>query len=194
MCSLQLSNLESWYVVHCQPLKERQADAALAHYLGLITYLPAIRRRFRGRVQQAPLFPRYLFVRANLQVVALSTINATPGVLRMVAFDARPQPVSAALIEALRQRVDLLNAQGGLPEHNFHPGEAVQLKDGPLQGLEAVFVGPMKPSERVQILIHFLGQLREVDVDVDMLERPSSMPTLKRERRTRGKGRRVKRQ
>jgi hypothetical protein len=58
--------------------------------------------------------------------------------------------------------------------------------------LEAVFLGTMKPSERVQILIHFLGQIREVDVDVDMLERPSSMPTLKRARRTPGKGRRVK--
>jgi transcription antitermination factor NusG len=103
MCSLQLSNLESWYVVHYQPLKERQADATLAHYLGLITYLSAIRRRFRGRVQQAPLFPPYLFVRANLHVVALSAINATPGVLRMVAFDDRPEPVSAALIEALRR-------------------------------------------------------------------------------------------
>jgi transcriptional antiterminator RfaH len=183
---------EHWYVVHCQPLKERQAAAALEHNLGLATYLPEIRRRFRGQLQQAPLFPRYLFVRANLHTTAPSQINATPGVLRLVAFDETPQPVPAAVIGALYQRVCELNVQGGLLEHQFRPGDPVQLADGPLQGLEALFVGPTKPSERVRILVHFLGSLREVDVDVDVLAKPAPGLIFRRERRTRGKGRRIK--
>jgi len=184
--------VDSWYAVFCQPLKERQAAAALEHNLGLVTYLPEIRRRFRGQVQQAPLFPRYLFVRANLQNVALSAINSTIGVLRLVAFDGVPLPVPVTVIKALRHQVQTLATEGGLIGHRFHLGETLRLKDGPLQGLDALFMGPMTPSERVRVLIDFLGQLREAEVNADMLERAGPAPELKRGRRTRGKGRPIK--
>jgi transcriptional antiterminator RfaH len=183
----------AWYVVHCQPFKERQVAAALEDQLGLAVFLPEVRRRYRREVQPAPLFPRYLFVRANLQAIPLSRINTTPGVLRLVAFASVPQPVPASVVRAIRERVDDLNAQGGLLEHHFHPGETVRLAAGPLRGLEAIFKGPMHPSERVRVLIEFLGQLREAEVDVDLLERTSPSPAPKRERRTRGKGRGIKR-
>jgi transcriptional antiterminator RfaH len=184
--------VDQWYAVYCQPLRERQAAVALEYRLGLATYLPEIRRRFRGQVQQAPLFPRYLFVRADLYAAAPSRINATPGVLRLVAFGETPQPIPAAAIEALCQQVEQLNAQGGLPEHGFHPGDPVLLASGPLQGLAALFVGPTTPSERVRVLVDFLGSLREVDVHVETLEKPNVPVVFRRERGTRGKGRRIK--
>jgi transcription antitermination factor NusG len=96
------------------------------------------------------------------------------------------------VIEALRQQVDLLNAQGGLPEHSFRPGDPVLLTRGPLEGVAALFVGPTTPSERVRVLVQFLGSLREVDVDVETLELPGQHAEFKRERRTRGKGRRIR--
>jgi transcriptional antiterminator RfaH len=184
--------LDQWYVVHCKPIKESYAAAMLQDWLGLYVYLPEVRRRFRGQIRQAPLFPRYLFVRANLQAIGVSSINATPGVLRLVTFGELPQPVPASVIETLRQRVDDFNARGGLAEHHFRTGAAVRLKDGPLRGLDAVFVGSVKPSERVRVLINFLGQLREAEVDVDTLEEVASDRAPKRERRTRGGGRRIK--
>ncbi len=183
-----------WYVVHCKPFKEEQVAATLEHPMGLMVYLPEVRRRFRGQLQRAPIFPRYLFVRANLQEVRLSSLNAAPGVLRLVMFGEMPQPVPVAVIEALRERVDRINDRGGLLDHQFRPGEMVRLTDGPLQGLEAIFIGPMKPSERVRVLIDFLGQLREAEVDVDLVERSGSALPLRCERRTRGRGRRIKKQ
>ncbi len=191
-----------WYVIHSLPLKERPAAAALHERLGLTVYLPEVPQRFRGVLQPAPLFPRYLFIRANLDQVALSAINATPGVLRLVSFDERPQPVPAAVIRGLYQRVEALNDVGGLPPHTFQPGEAVRLTGGPLCGLEAVFVGPPAPSERVRILLEFMGRLNEVEVEAHLLEPTgnsplaadlSPVPAPKRERRTRGKGRSVRR-
>jgi transcriptional antiterminator RfaH len=192
MPQLQPSGLQSWYAVYCKPLREWQAAVALEHYLGLAVYLPEVRRRFRGQIQRAPFFPRYLFVGANLQAGTLSCINAIPGVLWLVSFGGTPQAVPAEVIEAIREQVDSLNAWGGVPEHSFHSGDAVRLKDGPLQGLEAIFVGPMKPSERMRVLIHFLGRFSEAEVDVDKLEYVSSGSMPKRERRTRGKGRKIR--
>jgi transcriptional antiterminator RfaH len=178
-----------WYVVHCKPHKEWQAASALTERLGLATYLLELRRCSRGRVQRAPLFPRYLFVRMDLQTVGVSHINATAGVLRLVSFGGAPPSIPETVIEALRQRVDILNDHGGLLEHGFHPGDTVRLTHGPLRGLEAIFIGPMKPSERVRVLIEFLGQPREMKLPVDILERAGTSPAPKRERRTRGKGR-----
>jgi transcriptional antiterminator RfaH len=187
-----MSNLASWYAVHCQPLKEWQAAVALESYLQLVVYLPEIRRRFRGQVQRSAFFPGYLFVRANLQIVKCSSINTTPGVVRLVSFGETPQPVPDAAIEAIHEVVDNFNRVSILPAHNFRPGEVVQLRGGPLQGLKATFAGPMKPSERVQVLIDFLGSCRKAEVDVHLLERVGPEPTAIRERRTRGHGRKIK--
>lgn len=184
--------IQQWYVIHCEPLKERWAASVLRERLGLTAYLPEIRRRFRGQVRYAPLFPRYLFVQLDLQQVALSKINTTPGVVRLVSFDDMPVPIPASVIDALRERVDSLNSAGGLPQHNFHPGDTVRFTSGSLRGLEAVFVGPMRPSERVRVLIEFLGSLREAEVAVDLLEPAAPAAVAKRERRTRGKGRKIK--
>lgn len=180
-----------WYAVHCKPLKEAQAATALIDHLALTVYLPEVRRLFRGRKQRTPFFPGYLFVQANLHYVTPSRINATPGVLRLVAFGELPQAVPAEVIDLIRQRVDDLNMHGGLIEHGFRPGDAVRFKSGPLRGLEATFIGPMKPSERVRVLIDFLGSLRETEVDATMVERAAAPPP-RRERRTRGKGRWIK--
>jgi len=191
MSNRQASHFQSWYAVHCNPRKEWQAAAALESLLGLTIYLPQICRHRRGQIDQIPFFPRYLFVWADLQTIGLSTINATPGVSRLVTFGETPQPVSITVIEAIRDVVDELNDRGGLPEHSFHFGDTVRLKDGPLCWLEAKFVKSIKTRGRVRILLDFLGQLREAEVDADRLELAQVEPNIRRERRTRGNGRRI---
>jgi hypothetical protein len=58
--------------------------------------------------------------------------------------------------------------------------------------LEAVFLGPMRASERVRVLIEFLGQLREAELDVSALEKSQPDARGKRQRRTRGRGRPIR--
>jgi transcriptional antiterminator RfaH len=192
MPNLQTSHFQSWYAVHCKPRKEWLAATALESLLGLTIYLPQVCRYGHGQFDRTPFFSRYLFLWVDLQTTALSTINAAPGVSRLVTFGERPQPVPITVIEAIRDVVDDLNAQGGLPEHPFHFGDTVRLTDGPLCWLEAKFIKSMKSSGRVRILIDFLGQLREAEVDADRLEPAQVEPNPRRERRTRGKGRKIK--
>jgi transcriptional antiterminator RfaH len=183
---------DEWYVAHCKRLKEWQTAAAIKERLNLIVYLPEVRRRLAGHLRHAPFFPGYLFVQTNLREVALSQINAVPGILRLVAFGELPQPVPAQVVEEVRLQVDDLNARGGLMPHSFQPGDTLRLTGGAFRGLNAVFLGPLKPSERVQVLIEFLGSLRKLELPVDQIERPSDQLAPKRERRTRGKGRPIK--
>ena len=183
-----------WYAVHCQHSKEWQAAAALKTLLDLQVYLPHVQQRVRGKSQATPFFPGYLFVRADFQIVAPSKLNALPGVIRLLVIDDQPRSITPAVIEHIRLRVSDINAHGGLVTHHFHPGDTVRLKAGPFRGLEAAFLGPMKPSERARVLVDFLGGLREADVSIDDLEHIHSAPLpAQQERRSRGKGRPINR-
>jgi transcriptional antiterminator RfaH len=190
---LQFRNAEGWYVIQCQPFGERIAAAVLERHLGLLIYLPELRRLKHGQVQQILLFPRYLFAHINLYRVTVSQINTVPGVLRLVVFGDFPAQVPHEVIESLRERVDVLNINGGLPQYSFKPGDLVHIKDGPLQGLDAVFVESMRSNERVQVLLSFLGHLSRVELDVEVLEPTDSPQRLSHKRGTRGKGRKINR-
>ena len=189
--SAQPDDRSPWFVVHARPWKELLA-ASLLEEADLQVFLPQVRQQRRGQMQRAPLFPGYFFVRPRGEGVEFGAINHTPGVIRVVAFGEKPQPLSAAVVEAIRQQVEALEDQGGLPQHPYKPGDPVRVTAGPLEGLEAVFVGPMKPTQRVQVLLEFLGRQQQVEVDVGALEQSSAPQPVKRERRTRGKGRRIK--
>jgi len=179
-----------WYAVHCRHAKEAQAAAAISTFLDLHVYLPQVHQRLHGKSQVRPFFPGYLFVRADFQIVAPSKLNAMPGVIRLLVFDDQPRSIPNVVIDQICTYVNEIDARGGLPTHHFQPGDTVRLKAGPLRGLEAAFLGPMKPSERARVLVEFLGSQREADVHVDDLEsvRSTPLPT-QQERRSRGKGR-----
>jgi transcriptional antiterminator RfaH len=176
-----------WYVVHTKARQELLSAGLLEQRLAVTVLLPQVRQRSRGQMRAAPLFPGYLFVELDLDQTEASAINNTPGVIRLVAFGGAPKPVPARVIEALQARLAEIDAQGGLPQHPFKEGDRVRLKDGPLAGLEAVFVGPMRPAERVRVLLEFLGQEQEALVPVEDLETAGG--PARRPRRTRGKGR-----
>jgi len=189
---------DPWYLIHCQPRKEISAANALKSNLGISVYIPEYHLCFRGHERNIMLFPNYIFAQADLQKVPLSKINTTFGVLRLVGFDRGPQPVPSYVIEQMRERFkDMV-----MPKHQqFCPGDMVRIKrDGPLQDLEMIFVGPTTSSQRVSVLLSFLGRLKEVYLDAEALEKVSSPITSdnnvvtayhQRERYTRGKGRKI---
>jgi transcriptional antiterminator RfaH len=122
-------------------------------------------------------------------------VQWTPGLRRVVAFGDRPVPLPDEVIDLIRRKLEGLNAGGGWPVHTFQPGETVRITDGPLQGLLAIFEGPSKPSERVRVLLTFLGQAKHVNLPAADLEKAppeTGAPAPKRPRRTRGRGRRIK--
>ena len=186
--------MEQWYTVHTKPNAEYQVATAL-DCRWIETYLPEIKvsKAPRGR-ERKPFFPCYLFIKTNFEVIDLSHIHWIPGLRRIVAFDNQPVPLTDEIIELMRDTVDAINAAGGQSRHTFRPGDTLRITDGPLEGMLAIFEGPATPSERVQVLLTFLGQISRARVPVSHLEKAPptiELPIAKRTRRTRGQGRRI---
>lgn len=194
MNSTEVTNPElPWYVVHARPQQELLAAAVIQANLGLVTWVPEVKQHRRGQRQLGPLFPGYLFVQGASMGLPTSSINSSPGVLRVIAFGSEPQPLPATVVAELRQAVDGVNEQGGLPQHPFRPGNTVRFRRGPLEGLEAIFIGPLEPAERVEVLLRFLGSQRTIYVAPNELELVAN-PIIERPtgRRSRGAGRPIR--
>jgi transcriptional antiterminator RfaH len=187
--------MRQWYTLYTKPNAEYQVAATLQKR-GIETYLAEIEspNGRKGR-EKKPFFPCYLFVRVDFDETGLSQVQWTPGLRRIVAFDDRPVPLSDEVINLIRHRLEGVNAGDEPPIHPFHAGETVRITDGPLVGMQAVFEGPSTPSERVQVLLTFLGQASRAYISVNDLEKDSTEiqgAAPKRPRRTRGRGRPIK--
>jgi transcriptional antiterminator RfaH len=185
--------MRHWYALYTKPHAETQV-AAVLDGRGIEVYLPMVRRRSRGTWRELPFFPSYLFARFSLEDGGYSAVEWTPGLRRVVTLGDRPAAVPDEAVDLIRTRLEQISAAGGLPAHGFRPGDEVRFTSGPLEGLHAVFEGPMTPAERVQVLIDFLGQTNRAEVPVAGLEkvRESDIPR-RRPRRSRGRGRPIRR-
>jgi transcription elongation factor/antiterminator RfaH len=148
-----------WYVLHTKPRKEE----FLRDQLGIRSieaYCPRIRVHVvnpRAR-KVSPYFPGYLFVHVDLNNISPSTLQWMPGASGLVSFGGEPAFVPEGLIQAIRQRVDKVNASGGELYDGLHPGEEITIQGGPFTGYEAVFDTRLPGSERVRVLLKLLSK------------------------------------
>lgn len=152
------SDESGWYVLQTKPHQEALVEQRLSRD-GIPPFLPRIAIRVRaGRYLQrriAPMFPRYLFVRAEIRA-QWKTIRYTPGVRDFLRCDGEPHPVSEDVVATLRTRV----GPGGVfspPVRHFSPGERLRIEEGPLQGLDAIFQQELSGPERVAVLLTTIG-------------------------------------
>lgn len=154
-----------WYLVHTKPRQEKYALENLERQ-GYQCYLPTLwsegLRQGLLTVSDAPLFPRYFFIRLGQGKGAKSwvPIRSTKGVSRLVSFGAEPARVDDGLIELLRTQEKLVRAG---PERLFEFGERVCLTEAPFSGIEGVY--QMADGEhRVFVLIELLSKQVRVHV------------------------------
>jgi transcriptional antiterminator RfaH len=188
--------MDQWYTLHTKPNAEYQVAGTLQQR-NLQTYLPEIdtAQPKKGRLKK-PFFPCYLFLRIDFENVGFSSVQWTPGLRRIVAFDHQPVTLPDEVINIIRRRLGELEVTGGWPGHTFKPGDPVRITAGPFRNMVAIFDRPTSSSERVQALLHILGQASRVQLATTDLEKASGQvelppPVTKRPRRTRGRGRRI---
>ena len=161
--------MKSWYVIQTKPRLEAQAQENLARQ-GLEVYMPQcrVRRRRRGRWVTAiePLFPRYLFLSADLSVTNTSSVRSTRGAVGFVKFGGEPCALAQRTIDLLRAREDALTGLHDIGQHRFSAGDNVTVVEGPFAGLDAVFVTD-NGDERVILLLNWLGRANKIVVARD---------------------------
>ena len=179
--------MDAWYALYTKPGAEGKVANTLTER-GMRVCLPMLPQRDRGRAN--PLFPTYLFVRCDLDVMGLSVLEWTPGLRRILSFGGRPARVPDSAVELIERKLVEIEASGGLPAHGFSPGDEVMIDSGPLAGLYGIFQGPVGPAERVHILLRFLGEANRTEIPVASLRSISPDESLRLRRRgTRGHGR-----
>lgn len=139
---------------------------------GLKAYLPRMRCNQRGKETVVPLFPGYLFIEPPTTNRALAALNSTRG-LKRVIMSSNEKPASIPVEEIMRLMA-LEDDKGviDLPEEQrrgFRRGQSVRVKSGPMFGLCGV-VKFTRGSERVRVLLNFLGRRTPVDVGARVLE------------------------
>jgi transcriptional antiterminator RfaH len=183
--------MEQWYILHTKPNAEYQVVKALTQ-CQIHTYLPEIKLP-KTRQSHKPFFPCYLFARIDFSLVAVSSIQWTAGLRRVVVFGSEPTPLPDEVIELIRHKLGEIEAAEGWLAHVFKAGETVYITNGPFKDMLAIFDGPTRPARRVQVLLNILGHASRVQVEVDDLAKAltGAEVTFKPPRGTRGQGRKI---
>lgn len=152
--------MKRWYVVYTKTGQEQVAEGNLLRQ-GYEVYLPRYRRRIRHarRTQtvRTPLFPRYLFVRLDLETDPWLAIDSTIGAVGLVRFTDKPAWVRDSVVTEVLNRQD----DGGLVRlvdaADLCSGDKVAVSDGALSEVTGVFLNS-RDSDRVQVLFRLMGR------------------------------------
>ena len=148
-----------WYVMRSKPNKESLLweQLSLQKIECFYPYLRVKPVNPRARKLRA-YFPGYVFVRVDLERTNLSALQWMPGALGLVSFGGEPASVPETLVNAIRNRVEQVNAAGGEVLAGLKKGQAVTIQAGPFAGYDAIFDARLSGNERVRVLLKLLDQ------------------------------------
>ncbi|HEY5895293.1 MAG TPA: transcription termination/antitermination NusG family protein [Chthoniobacterales bacterium] len=159
-----------------QPKREHIAAAHLRQLDGVEVFCPRLRFQrptVRGlKWFHEAMFPGYLFARFDF--LQLKEVRYSSGVSAVLQFGGCYATLDDDTIESLRSRTDA--QQVALVESRIKEGDVVEIVEGALQGLEAVVTEVLPGSERVKILLNFLGREIHAETQTPRLLPPRKHP------------------
>ena len=154
-----------WFCLKAQPKREHLAAAGLRKQFSVVCFAPRLRARKlmkRGAVWFVEaMFPGYFFAQFDY-LTQRRAVEHAPGVRGLVQFGDRVATIDAPTIEGLRRRMEANETVTIDPE--IKVGQEVQIAHGPFQGLEALVTQLLPASERVRVLLEFLGRSVQMEV------------------------------
>lgn len=160
--------MEAWYLVGTKLKCELKVKQNLFHKYGLMSFFPVFPPKKAKSAIGLPLFPRYVFVRCDLER-DFQKIQYTPGVTKMVCFGAVYPPIPDEVIHCLQARCDEHDQIMSLPVVKeevpvFEKGQVVRIKEGLFEGCQGI-IQEKRGNRRVQLLLEMAyGPLVKVEV------------------------------
>lgn len=162
--------MEHWYVIQTKPRQEVLAQQNLERQ-GYKCFLPRIKqwKKKRGERQlvEKTFFPNYLFIRLDLCTANTAPIRSSRGVNKIVRFGNEMVPVSDPMIDTIKQRSEAEVFE--LDNLNFKPGQQVQIENGALAGITAIFQ-EKRGEDRVLLLLNMLGKQQRLEIPTAALD------------------------
>jgi len=155
-----------WHVIRSKPNREdflaRELESrAVEVYFPCLRVHPVNPRARRYK----PYFPGYLFIHVDLDQTNPSAFERVPGAANLVSFGGEVSSIPDNMVHAIRCKVDEINASGGEKAEEWHPGDVVEIDQGPFAGYSAILDATLSGSERVRVLLRML-QKRELPVEM----------------------------
>jgi transcriptional antiterminator NusG len=157
----------AWYAIwtrsHCERLVAGQLAAK-----GIPAFLPEMRirssRRGAPAIVRAPMFPGYLFVRQVMDKACYVEMLKIRQIVRVLEDGwTRLTPIPDADMSAIQRIVEADVPAFAHP--HLTQGERVSIVEGPLTGLEGVFVRGQTDQGCLVISIDLLGRSVAVKID-----------------------------
>jgi transcriptional antiterminator RfaH len=163
--------MKRWYALYTKPREEVWARTNLEER-GLEVYLPRyLKRRSHARkveMVKMPLFPRYIFARADVSQGERPAMAYAPGVEYVLSFGNELGTVNDRLIEEIRQRED----ENGLVTMGmaakFKAGQQVRVEGGAFSDHVGLFQCS-SDNERVFVLLNLMGGSVRVHLPMDSI-------------------------
>jgi len=116
-----------------------------------------------------PFFPGYMFVKTDLSIVNISTFQWMPFSVGLVSFDNQPLNVPEDLIQAIRKRLEKINAMTTQLLDSVERYDWVKSNASPFIGYESVFdqasSGDTRVAELFRLLTDFTYQIGKVSLE-----------------------------
>jgi transcriptional antiterminator RfaH len=159
-----------WYCLRAEPKREHIAAVGLRKRFEIVCFAPRLRSRKltrRGPVWFVEaMFPGYFFAQFDY-LNERRRVEHSPGVTGILQFGDRLATIDADTIGNLQKRVQADEVITIDPE--LRVGQEVQIARGPLLGLEALVTQLLPASERVRVLLEFLGRSLQMEVPKETL-------------------------
>ena len=166
-------NPPEWFVVRCQTKREHIAAGHLRELEAVEVFCPRLRYRKatrRGKIWWVePMFPGYLLAKFSIAEMERA-VTFCQGVRGLVRFGAGIPAVPESFIESIRREIrnrkDADDKEMITLNPIIEPGDEVEVATGPFQGMQGTVISVPSATERVKILLEFLGQQHAVDMDL----------------------------
>ena len=155
-----------WFLVYTKARAEARAKKNLENqgfqiFLPMISYESRTKKKIRSL---EVMFPRYLFIKINLEKDNWNKIKSTIGVSHIVMFGQKLAEVPCEIIKFLQERVDENDiAQQKIINEEFQQNDKLIIKAGILKGREAQFLSKTR-NERVRILLKSVSELITAEI------------------------------
>jgi len=160
-----------WFAVRTHAHSEGKAKNHLERE-GFAVYLPRHRKRRRHarrtEIVKCALFPRYLFVKMDIETARWRAINSTVGVSNLVSFGGKPASVPTLLIEEIQSMEDEDDVVVLANWNPFRKGQSIRILSGAFSNQTGLFEC-IDDNQRVIVLLDLLGRSMRVPLPMEVV-------------------------
>jgi transcriptional antiterminator RfaH len=170
-----------WFLVYTKAKEEQRAKKNLENQ-GFSIFLPMIAFAINNRSVSTivkPMFPRYLFIKLNLEKDNWTLIKSTRGVSHMVVFGQKFAEIPGQVIAHLKSGGDKNDIfKQAIKRQEFEKGDTLTIAKGVFRDKEATFLSK-KSKERVRILLRFVNHLITTEIAASDIGQKEIIETFK---------------